>query len=116
MALRSPWVLVAGPTLAWRWIGTNRDYWDTNWYYSLIVMPIVFIAGGAEHAAALLGADVAQHRQVLPDVAVAGRGGGELGQTYRSVHPLGGFPRPDMGVDSRLVVGVGQAGPTWTTT
>ena len=44
LALRSPWVLVAGPTLAWRWIGTNREYWDTNWHYSLILMPIVFIA------------------------------------------------------------------------
>lgn len=44
LALRSPWALVAGPTLAWRWIGTNREYWDTNWHYSLILMPIVFIA------------------------------------------------------------------------
>jgi uncharacterized membrane protein len=44
LAFRSPWVLVAGPTLAWRWIGTNREYWDTNWHYSLILMPIVFIA------------------------------------------------------------------------
>ena len=44
LAVRSPWVLVALPTLAWRWVGTNREYWDTNWHYSLILMPIVFIA------------------------------------------------------------------------
>lgn len=44
LALRSPWVLVAGPTLAWRWVGQNNEYWDTNWHYSLILMPIVFIA------------------------------------------------------------------------
>jgi uncharacterized membrane protein len=44
LALRSPWVLVAGPTLAWRWIGKNPDYWGTNWHYSLILMPVVFVA------------------------------------------------------------------------
>jgi uncharacterized membrane protein len=43
LCLRSPWVLVAGPTLAWRWVGTNPQYWDTNWHYSLILMPIVFV-------------------------------------------------------------------------
>lgn len=44
LAVRSPWVLVGAPTLAWRWIGQNAEYWDTNWHYSLILMPIVFIA------------------------------------------------------------------------
>ncbi|MET3806156.1 putative membrane protein [Nakamurella sp. UYEF19] len=44
LALRSPWVLVALPTLGWRWIGENSTYWDTNFHYSLILMPIVFLA------------------------------------------------------------------------
>ena len=44
LSLRSPWVLLAVPTLAWRWIGTNSQYWDTNWHYSLLLMPILFIA------------------------------------------------------------------------
>ena len=44
LALRSPWVLVAAPTLAWRWVGTNSTYWGTNFHYSLVAMPIVFIA------------------------------------------------------------------------
>ena len=44
LCLRSPWVLVGLPTLGWRWIGDKSEYWGTNWHYSLILMPIVFIA------------------------------------------------------------------------
>ncbi len=43
LCLRSPWALLALPTLAWRWVGRNPDYWGTNWHYSVILMPIVFI-------------------------------------------------------------------------
>ncbi|SDO75007.1 Predicted membrane protein [Nakamurella panacisegetis] len=44
LALRSPWVLLALPTLAWRWVGIDSTYWGTNFHYSLILMPIVFVA------------------------------------------------------------------------
>lgn len=44
VALRSKWVLLAIPTLGWRFIGAKTDYWGTDWHYSLILMPIVFIA------------------------------------------------------------------------
>ena len=44
LSLRSPWVLLAVPTLGWRWIGRNSQYWDTNWHYSLVLMPILFVA------------------------------------------------------------------------
>lgn len=43
-ALASPWALVAVPTLLWRFAGDNPAYWGTEWHYSLVVMPIVFIA------------------------------------------------------------------------
>ncbi|MEO6957069.1 MAG: DUF2079 domain-containing protein, partial [Antricoccus sp.] len=43
-ALRSPWVLVTIPTLGWRFVGDRTVYWGTGWHYSLLVMPIVFIA------------------------------------------------------------------------
>ena len=43
-ALLSPWVLVAIPTLAWRFAADNPYYWGTDWHYSLVLMPIVFIA------------------------------------------------------------------------
>ena len=73
LALRSPWVLVAGPTLAWRWIGTNREYWDTNWHYSLILMPIVFIAmlDGIERARRSRPAWLRRYTEHLPTVVAA---------------------------------------------
>lgn len=43
-ALASPWVLLVLPTFAWRFAGDNAYYWGTEWHYSLLLMPIVFIA------------------------------------------------------------------------
>jgi uncharacterized membrane protein len=44
LALRSPLVLAAVPSLLLRFIGTNSNYWGTDWHYNATVMPIVFIA------------------------------------------------------------------------
>ena len=44
IALRSPLVLAALPSLALRFIGANSSYWGTQWHYNATVMPIVFIA------------------------------------------------------------------------
>lgn len=44
VALRSPLVLLAVPTLAWRMGATNSAYWVTWWHYSATLMPIVFLA------------------------------------------------------------------------
>ena len=44
LALRSPLVLAAAPSLALRFVGTNSAYWGTAWHYNATVMPIVFIA------------------------------------------------------------------------
>lgn len=44
LALRSPWALVAIPTLAWRFAGDRESFWGVGWQYSLVLMPIVFIA------------------------------------------------------------------------
>lgn len=43
-ALASPWVLLVLPTFAWRFVGDNPYYWGTDWHYSLLLMPIVFVA------------------------------------------------------------------------
>ncbi|GGH60860.1 DUF2079 domain-containing protein [Rothia aerolata] len=40
----SPLALVALPTLAWRFLSTNEGYWDSTWHYSLVLMPVVFLA------------------------------------------------------------------------
>ncbi|WP_409473958.1 DUF2079 domain-containing protein [Streptomyces sp. HC307] len=44
LALRSPLVLVAVPTLGWRFLSHEPNYWGTDWHYSAILMPIVFMA------------------------------------------------------------------------
>jgi uncharacterized membrane protein len=44
LALRSPLVLLAVPTLAWRLAGTNLLYWQPDFHYDAILMPIVFFA------------------------------------------------------------------------
>ncbi|WP_203842110.1 DUF2079 domain-containing protein [Winogradskya humida] len=44
LALRSPLLLAAVPTLAWRFWSTNPLYWGTAFQYSAILMPIVFVA------------------------------------------------------------------------
>ena len=43
-ALRSSLVLTTVPTLAWRFLSSNEGHWGTGWHYSLVLMPIVFIA------------------------------------------------------------------------
>jgi uncharacterized membrane protein len=47
VALFSPISLLALPTLAWRFTSPNESYWVTDWHYSMILMPIVFIAAVA---------------------------------------------------------------------
>ncbi|WP_312395663.1 DUF2079 domain-containing protein [Kocuria sp.] len=44
VAVRSPLVLIALPTLAWRMLSPNDGYWGPGWHYNAVIMPIVFIA------------------------------------------------------------------------
>ncbi len=44
LALRSPLVLAVVPSLLLRFVGTNSNYWGTDWHYNATVMPIVFLA------------------------------------------------------------------------
>ncbi|GAU65870.1 hypothetical protein SSP35_02_02370 [Streptomyces sp. NBRC 110611] len=44
LALRSPLVLLALPTVAWRFWSTNPAYWGLDYHYSAVLMPIVFLA------------------------------------------------------------------------
>ncbi|MFL6089047.1 MAG: DUF2079 domain-containing protein [Aeromicrobium sp.] len=45
VAVVSPWAVVAIPTLAWRFAAANAHYWGTGWHYSLVLMPVMAIAG-----------------------------------------------------------------------
>jgi uncharacterized membrane protein len=44
VALRSPLILLAVPTLAWRLLSTNPSFWGTDHQYGAVLMPIVFAA------------------------------------------------------------------------
>jgi len=44
LAVRSPLLLLAVPTLAWRFVSTNPVYWGTAYQYSAVLMPIAFAA------------------------------------------------------------------------
>jgi predicted membrane protein DUF2079 len=44
LAARSPILLLALPTLAWRFWADNPHYWGPRYHYSAVLMPIVFVA------------------------------------------------------------------------
>jgi uncharacterized membrane protein len=44
IALRSPLVLIAVPSLLLRFVATNSSFWGTYWHYNATVMPIIFVA------------------------------------------------------------------------
>lgn len=44
LAMRSPLLWVALPTLVWRFASSNSLHWGTSFHYSLVLMPIVFAA------------------------------------------------------------------------
>ncbi|MEO3976238.1 DUF2079 domain-containing protein [Streptomyces sp. CAU 1734] len=41
LALRSPLLIVALPTLGWRFLSSEPHYWSTDWHYSAILMPVM---------------------------------------------------------------------------
>jgi uncharacterized membrane protein len=44
VALRSPLLLIAVPTIAWRFWAANPAYWGTGGHYNAVLMPVVFVA------------------------------------------------------------------------
>ena len=44
VAVRSPIIVLAVPTLLWRFLAVDPAYWGTQYHYGLVLMPIVFAA------------------------------------------------------------------------
>lgn len=40
----SPLAAITLPTLAWRMLSAKESYWLSTWHYSLVLMPVVFLA------------------------------------------------------------------------
>ena len=70
LALRSPITLLVVPTLAWRFLSTDKAYWGTGYQYSAVLMPIVF--AGLVHAVILLRASPRSPLRALAYIGLAG--------------------------------------------
>ncbi|MFF4935310.1 DUF2079 domain-containing protein [Streptomyces griseofuscus] len=44
LALRSPLLAVAVPTLGWRFASSDEHYWSNEWHYSAVIMPVTALA------------------------------------------------------------------------
>ncbi|MFJ9853365.1 DUF2079 domain-containing protein [Streptomyces sp. NPDC101150] len=44
LALRSPVLLVALPTLGWRFLSHEPHYWSIDWHYNAVLMPVALLA------------------------------------------------------------------------
>jgi uncharacterized membrane protein len=44
LALRSPLLILVVPTLGWRLLSSNPNYWGQSFHYDLVLMPIMFAA------------------------------------------------------------------------
>lgn len=44
MAPQSPLLILAVPTLVWRFVSTNQSFWGQTYHYNLVLMPIMFAA------------------------------------------------------------------------
>ena len=88
IALRSPLILIAVPSLMLRFIATDSSFWGTYWHYNATLMPVIFVA--AIDAMARIGT------AMDADAAAAGpagpAGGGACGPRRRP--GPGGTARP----------------------
>ena len=94
LALRSPLLLVAAPTLGWRFLSGDDHYWSTDWHYSAVLMPVVTLAlvdaidtvrRGDRPLAARVRAPAAHRRarrRARPDATALPTGQARGGRTY----------------------------------
>ncbi len=91
IGLRSPLMLVAVPTILWRFWATNEFYWGHQWHYGAILMPIAF--------AALLDGVLLARRSPRPWLRryamAAGSVAVVVAVTFVPQGPLGKLAKPD---------------------
>jgi uncharacterized membrane protein len=91
LALRSGLLLLAVPTLLWRFWSTNPFYWGTGFHYSAVLMPIVFVAFA--DALGRLAPSTRDRRRRLARLAAPVAAVGALAATV-SFMPLGALADP----------------------
>ncbi|WP_243118581.1 DUF2079 domain-containing protein [Actinomyces wuliandei] len=107
IALRSPWVLVAAPTLAWRFLGSVEFYWEwRSWHYNAVLIPIA-LGALLDVLARLRARGAGASRSQAPTAPGTSRASAPAGQPER-LAPLG----PDDG--PRRLTGHGwRTAPGW---
>jgi uncharacterized membrane protein len=89
LALRSPLLLLAVPTLAWRLSGTYEFYWIPMFHYDAVLMPILFCA--LVHGLVLLRPRL---MRVTHGTAATGWARAFLGAVLVMLGPFAGTPTP----------------------
>ena len=79
IALRSPLILIAMPSLMLRFVATDSSFWGTYWHYNATLMPIIFVA--AIDAMARIGAAMDADADAAGPAGPAG--GGACGRRRR---------------------------------
>jgi uncharacterized membrane protein len=72
LAVRSPLLILVLPTLGWRFLSTNQNFWGQSFHYDLVLMPIVFAAlvDGAVRARRDSGRPLRWYARVAPALAL----------------------------------------------
>jgi uncharacterized membrane protein len=89
IALRSPLLVLALPTLAWRLLGTYEFYWTPMFHYDAVLMPILFCA--LVHGLVLLRPRL---MRVTRGTAASGWARAFLGAVLVMLGPFAGTPTP----------------------
>jgi uncharacterized membrane protein len=89
LALRSPLLLLAVPTLAWRLSGTYELYWIPMFHYDAVLMPILFCA--LIHGVVLLRPRL---MRLTGGTAASGWARAFLGAVLLMIGPFVGTPTP----------------------
>jgi uncharacterized membrane protein len=125
VAVASPWAVAAIPTLGWRLAADNPYYWGTDWHYSLLLMPVVAIAGvdvmcrvGWTRRIAVVAMLAVTALSVIPNHVVRSALSANLAATTRqtadreraadkvtALIPAGSVVDADIGLITRLVTG-----------
>jgi uncharacterized membrane protein len=90
LATQSPLLLLVLPTLGWRFLSVNENFWGQSYHYDLVLMPIVFAAliDGVRRARRDSWRPLRWYARAAPALALL------VGVALCTRYPLGGLVNP----------------------
>jgi hypothetical protein len=90
MATQSPLLIMVLPTLGWRFLSVNENFWGQTFHYDLVLMPIVFAAliDGVRRARQDSWRPLSLYARAAPAVALL------VGLGLCTQYPIGGLFNP----------------------